>query len=804
MNKHLPLAALILLLLCLGPAAAAGLGKGEPPPLDLRIVDEMGQPVSGARVQAGNAGQDRDLHQAWSDSEEAVHTGETSAEGVVRLSGFPVERAIWVLVEKKGFLPELRSVMLSRQVPLLALLLLSLEARAESIVTGRVVDPDGKPVAGAEIWQDGDPVAVTGPDGSFRARGLDPVSGELEVCGAGWIDDDVFEYRAGLPREPLVLRVRPAGRLTGRVIDENGAPVAGASLSVNFAGWEHGPDEPWICDGHPRDGDESADDAGRFAFQRLEPGWFEIEVTAPGFAKILGLRHRVEAGRTGEIEIVLSRGLILEGSVRGVDGEPIPGVKVRWNGRGSGETDAEGRFRLSGVTPGWGWISAEHPERGWIDQEIEVDRSRSLDLVLLPVTPIRGLVLDPAGEPAQEMSLTLGTRYFEVRPDGRFEILAPPGEHAISFFHHTHGEVVKRVQAQGRPIDLTVRFPRMARITGQVTGLPPGEEAQVLAKSGQKDLEPGEQEVEENRYQIHLPPGEWTVLAEDLRGRILERRVRLEEEGEEARADFRFPPLPRVRGRVLGPGGEPQDRVKVTFTRGASTIESWSGPGGVFEAHLTEGTWEVRAEKPGLGPSLLAPFTVPGESVEMPPLRLSEPVTVSGRVLGLEPGEVVGQVSVRDGSGRERGEKARTDQENRFTIRDLGPGLWTLEARLENRAAVGTIRIAPDQRTAQLDLTFAAGEETLTGQVLRVGDWHHFWVEVQRIEEPSVWIYTDVSSEGHFKIPSLPPGHYRVQAIENDADRLRQRILGEVVTEVPGKPAVIDLSDFTPSPRGQR
>ncbi|HJX28662.1 MAG TPA: hypothetical protein VJ885_12165 [Thermoanaerobaculia bacterium] len=48
MNERLLLAVLILLL-CLGPAASFGQGTSESLPLRLRIVDEKGEPVAGAR-----------------------------------------------------------------------------------------------------------------------------------------------------------------------------------------------------------------------------------------------------------------------------------------------------------------------------------------------------------------------------------------------------------------------------------------------------------------------------------------------------------------------------------------------------------------------------------------------------------------------------------------------------------------------------------------------------------------------------------------------------------------------------------
>lgn len=89
MSRRLPLAALILLL-CLGPVAAYGSGQAEAPLLRIRTFDEKGQAVTGARVRAGNAGEDGTLHQAWPEfEEEVVRAGETSSEGSSGSRGSP-------------------------------------------------------------------------------------------------------------------------------------------------------------------------------------------------------------------------------------------------------------------------------------------------------------------------------------------------------------------------------------------------------------------------------------------------------------------------------------------------------------------------------------------------------------------------------------------------------------------------------------------------------------------------------------------------------------------------------------------
>src|SRR5262245_19602865 len=89
-------------------------------------------------------------------------------------------------------------------------------------LTGRVVDSEGHPLAGAEIWRPEEGsgkllAAVSGPDGSFTY----PFEGSfpLSACPPGWLpaeSDDTSD-----------IRLRPATRIAGRVVDAGDKPVEG-------------------------------------------------------------------------------------------------------------------------------------------------------------------------------------------------------------------------------------------------------------------------------------------------------------------------------------------------------------------------------------------------------------------------------------------------------------------------------------------------------------------------------------------------------------------------------------------------
>jgi RNA polymerase sigma factor (sigma-70 family) len=110
-----------------------------------------------------------------------------------------------------------------------------LEFEAGREITGRVLDPDGQPLAGAlATGQAGTlevPVPLAGSE--FRAVAIDPdkprtlafLHRERKLVGTLTVRGD--------EKEPAV-KLRPWGVLTGRVVDAEGQPVAGAAVFLLY------------------------------------------------------------------------------------------------------------------------------------------------------------------------------------------------------------------------------------------------------------------------------------------------------------------------------------------------------------------------------------------------------------------------------------------------------------------------------------------------------------------------------------------------------------------------------------------
>jgi len=237
---------------------------------------------------------------------------------------------------------------------------------------------------------------------------------------------------AGEPaREALEERARPtaadsgAGRLTGRVVDERGRPVAGAEVALVSGGASFGFGSLGFgaletqCEG-------LADEDGRFALDPRESGSFHLAVGADGFAPFrreiaLSAGAALDAGN-----LALDPGVFLSGRVVDERGSPVAGAEIRRpfesergglvvvSGRGSGtvvaRTDAAGRFSIARQAVG-PWTlrvrSEAHPEREVEGQtELGGERVSGLEIVLERGFEIAGRILGAPPDGTEELRVS--------------------------------------------------------------------------------------------------------------------------------------------------------------------------------------------------------------------------------------------------------------------------------------------------------------------------------------------------------------------------------------------------------------
>jgi len=108
-------------------------------------------------------------------------------------------------------------------------------------VRGRVLDPQGRPAAGARILEGygRGREASAARDGTFELVGM-PCKLHLSAVLPGFAPSEmvVFEHRGDATADGPVLVLRPAHRVAGRVLDVDGHAVDGATVECSLFGCE--------------------------------------------------------------------------------------------------------------------------------------------------------------------------------------------------------------------------------------------------------------------------------------------------------------------------------------------------------------------------------------------------------------------------------------------------------------------------------------------------------------------------------------------------------------------------------------
>jgi hypothetical protein len=282
-------------------------------------------------------------------------------------------------------------------------------------VQGVVVDHRGFPVGGARVWvsrtghlNSGSEVAASWPDGTFFVRAVSD-SKYIAARARGHAASDLRPLAAenGTTLEVRLVLNGAGGELRGTVLDEAGEPVRYAKV---MAGAEY-PVYTLLDDGatgfSPPPFVGYTDEEGSFHADSLLPGKTRVAVHAPGFVP-LAEEVEVAPGGANAVELTLSRGATLSGTVRGPDGQPLTGAQVVigefrdflsvkvFSGEG-------GSYRLRGLPAGELEAFSQRPGFGKASKKFEVKGREGLrwDPVLVQDLEIRGRLVDENGAPLE-------------------------------------------------------------------------------------------------------------------------------------------------------------------------------------------------------------------------------------------------------------------------------------------------------------------------------------------------------------------------------------------------------------------
>lgn len=715
----------------------------------------------------------------------------------------------------------------TRRGPVIAL-------RPGAVIEGRVVDESGGPIAGAEVA-----VEVRRQPGEMRIEfggGTSPTRNLTDERGAFRLSPidpeeryDVTATRAGLAPgkvtvsglEPYRVRegveiVLDEGRVvSGRVVDASGEGVREAIVELRRVEKRGGMGMLRLMGGNAEPAFSATSDAeGGFAIPGVAEGEYEAQARRRGFARTKTPAIRVEGPDSGHDlgEIVLERGLPVQGTVHDSLGQPVEGVEVSvtegggmmfmMGGDGGGKapdavTDPTGWFVVEDRGEGEAF-TLSFRRSGYVDESvkgIEVPRTEPVDVVLDPASDIAGVVLSAEGEPVAGASVTLtrqqtvemggnvmmtlmsedetadaeGRFRFEDQPPGKFSLAAVASGFREEKLEHLEVEAGEDLEG----VELTL--PIGAVVVGQVFG--PDGRPLIGARVNKVDAGAGggfprmgvppSMSDGEGRYRIEgLPPGAVSIEADHEDWPRTVKDAELEEGVNEL--DLSFEGGREVSGRVIDTAGAP---VVDATVRLVATGRYFGGPqarsdgSGDFRlAGVPDGEYELRADRDGYA-AYRSPerVSVEGGDVAGLEVRLDRGATLTGKVLGLDPSEYV-KVSVRADGARFGGfDGASLDREGGYRLENLAAGSYEIVASLTDsgRRASKALEISEGQLDASLDIEFEPGL-TLSGRALQ-GDSavRGATVFVDGVSfEHTGWGETD--DQGSFEIEGLLPGQYRL------------------------------------------
>lgn len=716
-----------------------------------RVADADGSPLDGVHLEAvpeAPAGRPGGVPAA-----DAASQARSDSEGRFELARLRPSTAYQVVARRPGFAAlTVPGVVVSpgRGPADLGTLVLRPGARIE----GRVTDTRGGPLANAEVrartaagppargeadrLRERPPDAVAGPDGRFVLKDLRPRQPlHLLATLPGYLPAWTLGVEAP-SAEPLTVVLEEAARLSGFLVDEEGGAVAGAQVGLRWPG-----PPPGTVGLEPRRGDGSrstrSGERGEFSFEELASGEVEIYARADGFlpAEPTSLELAPGAAVT-DVRLVVRRGAIVEGRVYDPRGEPLDGARLR-AGNAEAASDAEGRYRLSGLPPGVMGLYAHHPDYRSRAQEIHVEPGvNAVDIVLEEGWSLAGRTVDEAGDPVPGTRVELRSESPRARNgyvavsgrDGGFRVVvSEEGSYRLTATREgfapreVTGIEVGSASAEG----IEVTLARGASVVGRLLGLEPEDLAWVKVEARKEDgresaetaggtVDPG------GRYAIHdLSPGDWRIRAVLGGGRRqAEAMVAVEPRAREVERDLEFGAGLRLTGLLLY-SGEPiagahvgLNGLDVTGTRAVMT-----GHDGAFRIDdLAAGRYRLDVHQPARALSYVEDLELTADQELV--LEL-EAVPLVGAVISATTDEPMEDALVYVYKLLANGETGSlttvpTDAEGGFVVAHVTAGRYLVAARKDGYApAEQSIEVTAGAPPAPVLLRLAAaGGVTLT------------------------------------------------------------------------------------------
>ncbi len=319
------------------------------------VVDEAGEPVLRAQVNANPMKPKPNSGNTW-------RNAQSKANGTFEIVGLDPDAGVYRLqinAQNFGGGQQYTPVTMEDVAP--GTTGLKITMKSGLAIEGDIVDEAGKPMRG-QAWIMAQPIREDGEQGSrngqnamvdekghFKVSGLQPGRYRLDMntWGPGGNKQLVLTGGADVAAgsSGLKLTATSGAKISGTVVDQNGAGASNAWVNANPVGGGQG-----------RNG--QTNESGEFEITGLADGVdYNVQVNSQG--KIGQKIDGVSAGTTG-LQLTLRDGVSVKGRLQRSNGEIVPSTHV-WlqpdsSERGatnqSGQTDEDGNFDIGGLIEG--------------------------------------------------------------------------------------------------------------------------------------------------------------------------------------------------------------------------------------------------------------------------------------------------------------------------------------------------------------------------------------------------------------------------------------------------------------------
>lgn len=624
----------------------------------------------------------------------------------------------YAIVDKSWRLPEVPS--------------LDVALEAGKSLRGTVVDPAGRPVAGAVMRASNWALATSAEDGSFHIPHL-PAGAQFVFARSG---DRIGAIPVASPKTAIVLR--PGGTITGVARStKDEAPIAGMRISARVdAG------AAWFPSA-------ITDARGNFTLDGLQPGVQRLNVSHPAFYGD-GAEARVGEGERASRVITATPYARVAGVVVDEDKRPVSAAVLSILGSGMRTLSApDGTFSLRFPARDRSLMldvskpplaAASHgplrAQPGEMKSGIRIVLPRGMPLeirlvdqdgVAVPNEPVRlSRVVDPDMRFLRTPVRCAGGSECRSNAEGRVTLQVTPGRYDLVAGGET--TVARQLPGQvieARPSPITVTLDRGSVVEGRVvwsdgtavdatgidvrtTGEPP-----VMAKTSGSTFS-----------FRNVPSGQISLVA-SLGGRGTVESAPVEIVAPASGVELRLPRPGKIEGRVVDRESDQpvRDFSAWVETPGRARTEAprsfHTDDGRFVLENVSPGTFDLHVSAPHYVSATSSDVeVVEGKSATVS-VALDRGGTVVGRVTA--GGRPVPAASVQVAGGgmrslrRERGEE--TDANGDYTLEGVAAGSQRVEFRKEGyKTSVATVNVAAGKE-ARIDIELTRGRD-LEGRVV--------------------------------------------------------------------------------------